>query len=207
LQDPVVQYAIDNNDVVIKARDIPGSSPAEFVQNCLNPPDRNAAATAGLVANTNANTVWTCPNRPSFPAYEAEYPQWAIGYHYFGGITTWHNPQGYFPSRSPVKTASSRPGWCLASDAVMKVDGKWGGVSGVTRDSAYKNCPQHCRPGSKVPIGGNEVFIDGSARWVKAALMYYLTTWNTDGSRMGYFYQDDTGDIPVTALPRLAFKP
>ena len=22
-----------------------------------------------------------------------------------------------------------------------------------------------------------------------------------------YFYQDDTGDIPVTALPRLAFKP
>lgn len=200
-------YALDNNDKVIKARDIPGSSPVEFVQDCLNPPDRNAAATAGLVATTNANTVWTCPNRPSFPTYEPEYPQWVIGYHYFGGITTWHNPLGYFPSRSPVKTALSRPDWCLASDALMKVDGAWGGVPGVSRDSAYKDCPQHCNPGSKVPIGGNEVFMDGSARWVPAKQMYYLTTWNTGGSRIGYFYQVDTGTIPAAALAQLAFKP
>jgi type II secretory pathway pseudopilin PulG len=201
-------YALDNNDKVIKARDIPGSSPTLFVQTCLNPPDRDAAITVGLVAQTNASTVWTCPNRPSFPTYEPEYPQWVIGFHWFGGMTDWYNPAGRFPGRSPVKLAASNPGWCLASDSIMKVDGRWGGVPGVSRDSAYKNCPQHCPPGSKVPIGGNELFIDGSARWVPAKHMYYLTTWNTDGTRIGYFYQDDIGTIPATALnTTLAFKP
>jgi prepilin-type N-terminal cleavage/methylation domain-containing protein len=188
-------YALDNSDKVIKARDIPGSSPVEFVQDCLNPPDRNAAATAGLVANTNSRTVWTCPNRPTFPNYEPEYPQWVIGYHYFGGITTWHNPLGHFPSSSPVKISLSNPDWCLASDAIMRVDGRWGGVPGVSRDTAYKDCPQHCAPGSKVPVGGNEVFIDGSARWVKFDQMRYITTWSTGGDRVGFFFQQDLGAL------------
>lgn len=198
-------YALDNNDRVIKARDIPGTR--FFVQNCLNPPDRNAAVSAGLVAMTNANTVWTCPNRPSFPTYEPEYPQWVIGYHYFGGITNWYNPAGQFGAYSPVKIGLSKPTWCLASDALMKVDGRWGGVPGVSRDSAYKDCPQHCPPGSRVPEGGNEVFIDGSARWIKAPQMYYLTTWSIDGSRIGYFYQEDLPPQLVPHLAQLAFKP
>jgi hypothetical protein len=89
----------------------------------------------------------------------------------------------------------------------MKVDGRWGGVPGVTRDTAYKDCPQHCPPGSKVPVGGNEVFIDGSTRWIAAKQMYYLTTWNTDGSRIGYFYQDEVPPELAGKLFQLAFKP
>lgn len=198
-------YALDNEDRVIKARDIPGTG--YFVQNCLNPPDRAAAATVGLGVQTNTASVWTCPNRPSFPTYEPEYPQWVIGYHYFGGITNWFNPMGQFAARSPVKTTQSRPSWCLASDAVMKVDGAWGGVRGVTRDSAYKDCPQHRSGSSKIPEGGNQLFLDTSVRWISAKQMYYLTTWSTDGSRIGYFWQEDTGDIPSAKLAQLAFKP
>ncbi|MBU6402439.1 MAG: hypothetical protein KGS61_19135, partial [Verrucomicrobia bacterium] len=141
------------------------------------------------------NTVWTCPNRPSFPTYEAEFPQWVIGYTYFGGISTWHNPLGHFPSFSPVKVSQSNPDWCLASDMLMRVDGRWGGVPGVSRDTAYKDCPQHCLPGSKVPVGGNEVFIDGSARWVQFNQMRYITTWSTAGDRVGFFFQDDLGAL------------
>ncbi len=201
----VTVYSLDNNDKVVKARDIPGTS--FFVQTCLNPPDREAAASCGLVVQTNTSSVWTCPNRPGFPTYEPEYPQWVIGYHYFGGITNWYNPAGQFAAHSPVKTSTSRPTWCLASDSVMKVDGAWGGKPGVTRDTAFKGTPPHCVSGSKLPEGANEVFIDGSTRWIPVKQMYYFTTWNTDGSRIGYFWQDDPGDIPAAKLSQLAFKP
>src|SRR5690348_14826760 len=82
-------YAQDNQDKILRARDIPGQN--LFVQVCLNPPEQAAAATMGLVVQSNTASVWTCPNRPGFPLYEASYPQWDIGYQYFGGITNWHN--------------------------------------------------------------------------------------------------------------------
>ena len=53
----------------------------------------------------------------------------------------------------------------------MKIDSKWGGG----RDSAYKDAPQHRNATSRVPAGGNQVFIDGSARFIKFEKMYYLT--------------------------------
>src|SRR5574339_457871 len=59
-------YALENQDRVVLARIIPGST-------------------------VQTNNVWTCPNRPGFPTYEAAYPQYNIGYQYFGGITTWRN--------------------------------------------------------------------------------------------------------------------
>src|ERR1043166_9273486 len=81
-------YAVDNADYVISAR----WSANTFVQNCLNPPEATNSATAGLIATTSYASVWTCPNRPGLPVYEAAYPQWVIGYQYFGGITNWLNP-------------------------------------------------------------------------------------------------------------------
>jgi hypothetical protein len=59
----------------------------------------------------------------------------------------------------------------------------------------------------KVPVGGNQLFIDGSTRWIKARTMYFLTTWAV-GTRDGYFYQDDS-DFPAnlrSALPNLRFQ-
>ena len=91
-------YAVDNNDRVLQAR----WSANYFVQNCLNPPEAAAAAMVGLVVQSNVASVWTCPNRPGLPVFEPQYPQWVLGYQYFGGITNWNNPAGSFPARSPV---------------------------------------------------------------------------------------------------------
>jgi prepilin-type N-terminal cleavage/methylation domain-containing protein len=190
-------YALDNNDRVVEAR-------ANSVQIALNPPERNAAATIGLVIATNSPGIWTCPNRPTFPTYEKDYDQWIIGYQYYGGISTWINPAGTFPSRSPVKLGLSQPGWTLAADAVMKIDGAWGGKKGTSRDSAYKDMPPH-RFSNGNPEGGNQVFVDGSAQWIKFQRMYFLHSWDT-AARDSYMYQQDVDPKLEPKLPQLAAK-
>ena len=200
-------YAQDNQDKVLHARDIPGSENL-FVQVCLNPPEQAAAATVGLTVQSNRNSVWTCPNRPGFPMYEPSYPQWDIGYQYFGGITNWHNPAGDFGSYSPVKLAQSKSTWALAADCVCKIDGAWGLPVGSARDDIiYSNTPQHRGPQSRVPLGGNQVFADGSARWIRFEQMLYLTTWSTDGTRIYYFYQDDLPPAIQKVIAQLRAKP
>src|SRR3954468_9241302 len=87
-------YAVDNADQVVKVR----TNGAQTVQNCLNPPEADASSTVGLKisgAITNGN-VWTCPSRPGLPVFEPSFPQWVIGYQYFGGAVTWANPAGTF---------------------------------------------------------------------------------------------------------------
>lgn len=195
-------YAGDSQDRVVQARNIPGSNPERFVQIAINPPEAAAAKTVGLSVQTN--NIWTCPNRPGFPTYEAEYPQYNIGYQYFGGITRWMTIGYDGPSRSPVKTSTSRPHWVLAADATLKVNNVWGGKD---RDVAYANIPPHKSPGGK-PSGGNQLYIDGSAEWVKAQKMYGLTCWGDPNGRLGYFYQDPV-DFPaalVSRLPSLQFR-
>jgi prepilin-type N-terminal cleavage/methylation domain-containing protein len=196
-------YALDNQDRVVLARNIPGSNPARFVQIAINPPDAAAAKSVGLTVQTN--NVWTCPNRPGFPTYEDAYPQYNIGYQYFGGITEWLAKNNVtYPSRSPVKVSTSRPHWVLAADATMKVLGTWGGVD---RDVAYANIPPHKNARGSLPAGGNHLLIDGSAKWVKAQTLYGLHTWADPGSRLGYFYQDPS-DFPAalqSALPSMRF--
>ena len=177
-------YADDNRDKVVEAR-------LGQVQICLNPPERAAAASVNLTiySNSSAGQIWTCPNRPTFPQYERDFDQWVIGFQYFGGITNWMNPAGNFPSRSPVKASQSQPSWVLAADANMKVDGRWGGG----RDTSFKDMPPHRRP-NRLPEGGNELFMDGSARWIRFDQMLFIHSWNTGGSRDAYFYQEDLGD-------------
>jgi prepilin-type N-terminal cleavage/methylation domain-containing protein len=149
-------YADDNQDKVIEAR-------FAQVQICLNPPEEKAAATVNLVVSNAHGLIWTCPNRPDFPQYEKAYDQWVIGFQYFGGITNWINPAGTFPSRSPVKASSAQPNWVLAADANMRIDGQWGGG----RDTAFKGMPPHKNSKTSLPEGGNELFMDGSARWIR----------------------------------------
>jgi prepilin-type N-terminal cleavage/methylation domain-containing protein len=179
-------YADDNKDQMLEAR-------FGEVQICLNPPEERAAATVGLTVNTNSGVsqIWTCPNRPTFPQFEAQYPQWVIGYQYFGGIKTWKNPLGDFPSRSPIKSSLSQPGWVMAADANMKVDGRWGGG----RDTSFKNMPPHKSRGPVgLPEGGNQLYMDGSANWVKFEKMLFIHSWNVGGSRDAYFFQQDLGE-------------
>jgi len=200
-------YAQDNQDKILHARDIPGQENL-FVQVCLNPPEQAAAATMGLVVQSNTSSVWTCPNRPGFPLYEPSYPQWDIGYQFFGGITNWHNPAGDFGSYSPVKLTQSKPNWALAADCVCKIDGSWGLPLGTARDDIiYSNTPQHQGTHSRIPQGGNEAFADGSARWIRFEQMLYLTTWATDGTRIYYFFQDDLPPSIQSVIGQLRAKP
>lgn len=178
----MIIYADDNEDVLLKAR-------GGTVQIALDPPEQEAAATVGLTVATNnaVAQIWTCPNRPSFPQYEGGgLNQWLIGFQYFGGIEQWINPAGTFKSHSPVKTSTSQPRWVLAADAVMKIDGEWGGG----RDIAFKNMPPHVT-GNGLPDGGNQLYMDGSASWSNFEEMLFLHSWTAGGNRDAYFHQDD----------------
>jgi len=196
-------YALDNSDWVLSARWSSGS----FVQNCLNPPEASAAAAVGLTVRSNFNSVWTCANRPGLPVYEPQFPQWVIGFQYFGGLTNWYNPAGTFPSRSPVKISQSKATYVLAADAVGKINGTWGGNE-AGREFVYANMPQHRGTRGKIPAGGNQVFADGSAQWYKFERMYFLTTWSLS-SRVYYFFQNpsDFPDVLKARLSVLAARP
>ena len=190
-------YAQDSQDRVVEAR-------FKQVQIALNPPEGALAATVGLTMSTNksAAQIWTCPGRPGFPTFEADYDQWVIGFQYFGGIEKWTNPAGTFDSSSPVKTSTAGPGWVLAADANLKIDGKWGGG----RDTAFKGMPPH-KAASGAPAGGNEVFMDGSARWIKFEKMLFLHSWSAAGDRDAYFYQEDIGPLLEKQIAKLRAKP
>ncbi|MGV3774589.1 MAG: type II secretion system protein [Verrucomicrobiales bacterium] len=169
-------YAGDNEDKVFQAR-------GGVVQIALDPPETNSAAMVAL-----RGPIWTCPGRPQFPQHEPQFNQLIIGFQYYGGITNWINKSGTFRSRSPVKLGNSQPNWVLAADTNMKVDGQWGGG----RDTAFKNIPPH-KGGNAWPAGGNQVFVDGSARWINFDKMIFIHSWTANGSRDAYFYQEDLG--------------
>jgi len=196
-------YAADNGDKLFSARQ-------GLVQIALDPLEQAAVKTVGLTIFSNAPThqIWTCPNRPTFPQYEAEFDSWELGFQYFGGISTWMNPAGSFPSRSPVKVSLARPGWVLAADATLKIDDQWGGG----RVTAFKDMPPH-RGRNNVPVGGNELFMDGSARWFKAQEMFFLHSWGPTwtGQRISYLYQDSSDFDPTLRQPpvlnSLKFRP
>jgi prepilin-type N-terminal cleavage/methylation domain-containing protein len=198
-------FAGNNNDKVVPARAAPGN-PVLYVQNAFNPADVGTNATIIGLLPTNTASIWTCPNRPGLPYFDQFYSQWDIGYQYFGGITNWNTPVSSFPSRSPVKLSQSQPYWTLAADAVIECENGWGQPTMLLPDvQAYSNLPQHHGSDSLVPQGGNQVFVDGSARWIQLEKMRLLNTWRTDGSRQCYFYQDPK-DFPP-ALIRILNTP
>ena len=134
---------------------------------------------------------------PGLPFPDIGNGQWIIGYQYFGGFTQWSPPSGTIPgTHSPVKLSRSLPYWCLAADLIEKVDGKWGTPDQylpATAQAAYQNLPQHRQGNHKYPEGGNEVFVDCSARFCKIETMCQFTTWYP-GNRKLWFYQN-TADI------------
>ncbi len=201
-------YASENLERVVEARN-------GQVQVALNPPEASAARTVGLVVGSNyTSSVWNCPSRPPrYPVYEADpYNQWVIGYQYFGGVTNWMNPafsSGMGKSYSPVKLSASPPHWTLAADTVMMIGGKWG-----TDDrDIFSGVPPHRRSSSAVPSGGNQVFVDGSSRWIRTSDMSFFHSWSPSwtGGRVAYFYQDPkdfSGIIGTLAVQNsLRFRP
>jgi prepilin-type N-terminal cleavage/methylation domain-containing protein len=202
-------YGGDNHDWVIPAKpgdndnNQPGDPP--FVQYAIDSMYSNLVQGAGLPFNTNTPCVWACPEIPGLPFPDTiNYPQWIIGYQYFGGFTEWspNGNVGAIPgTHSPVKLSESMPYWCFAADLVAKIDGTWGGsealITSPDIDKSYKYWPPHRGPNHLSPAGGNEVFVDGSARWYPVATMYAFTTWTTANTL--WFYQS-TADITEPAI-------
>jgi prepilin-type N-terminal cleavage/methylation domain-containing protein len=196
-------YAGDNNDLLISARPVTTTT---FNQVALNVTDASGAKSVNLNVQSNGPSIWSCPGRPNVnvPVYDptpggSPNPQWDIGYQYFGGITTWNNyvyTGGLKPSLSPVKLGFSKPYWCLAADVIAHPTGGWGAIPAGGSLQIYQSLPAHHSGGSLRPPGGNEVFCDDSAQWIKVDQMRMLTSWLTDGSRDFYFYQDSK-DFPA----------
>ena len=184
----------DNNDTLPVAGSTAGFG---------NPPDHpillentNIAvwAAAGLVVSTNGSAnAWSCANRPGLANLNTANNQWTLGFAYFGGIATWKNNLGSFPARSPIKLANAKPSWMIAADFVVKFDGKWGDNANQPPPSGFSNLPAHKDKGG-LPAGGNEVFSDGSAQWIRAKQMYFIHSWNTT-TREIYFWQEDLGTL------------
>lgn len=196
-------YASDSKEVLLSARPQSMASPGSlaFVQLAIDWSDANGLPAVGLTMQSNAPSIWSCPNRPGLPDFDSTYNQWNIGYQYFGGIATWVNPVGTMTSCSPVKMTESKPFWTLAADAVVEVSGTWGGYSGVDPDLC-SNLPPHRSGGSTFPDGGNQVFCDGSAQWIPISQMRMFTSWaggTAQDDKNCYFYQNRF-DLPEALL-------
>jgi hypothetical protein len=140
--------------------------------------------------------------------------QWVIGYQYFGGFTGWTPPGGTIPgTHSPVKLTQSQPYWCLAADLIWKINGVWGTPDAdlpAQVQLAFKYIPQHREGNHPYPEGGNEVFVDGSAKFCQVATMYQFTTWGSTGLRQLWFYQslqDITDSNTLQFISTLKWKP
>jgi len=82
----------------------------------------------------------------------------------------------------------------LAADLVAQENGLGTSWSvPYTPGSGWSSLPAHIDNGKTLPAGGTEVFIDGSARWIKANTMLFIHSWST--ARPLYFYQDDLGAL------------
>jgi prepilin-type N-terminal cleavage/methylation domain-containing protein len=212
-------YAGDYQDLVVGAKPsdndsaTPGNPP--FVQYAINSMYVDSLKAAGIpFSSTNAPSVWCCPDIPGLPYPDtANYPQWIIGYQYFGGFTEW-SPGGTIGlitgTHSPVKLSQSQPYWCLAADLVAKINGTWGGSESLITvpaiDASYKYWPPHHKGTARSPEGGNEAFIDGSASWCKVETMYQFTTW-TSANKLWFYQRTDDINLSAVALNTLKWNP
>ena len=198
-----LMYASDNQDYVP-----PASNNVFPIQVNTNQVAMSVWASVGVsVAQTNGPSVWDCPDRPGFPKLSGT--QIVTAYQYYGGITNWINNLGSHPSASPVKMALSKSTWMLAADVVAQPDGSdWTmpGTDSPDNLSGWSYLPAH-RDSGLHPAGANEVFADGSARWIQTkGIMRFLHSWadpSDPSPRRLYFYQEDLGPYWSTKTDNL----
>jgi prepilin-type N-terminal cleavage/methylation domain-containing protein len=199
-------YAGDNNDTYAPAAFNAGwgrQNPIELDATLLA-----SAAELGFKTNfinftlgySTRATIWTCPERPTLPApNQWPNPQtWAMGYQYYGGITNWYNSGGTAQvngrpvSGSPIKSSSAKPTWMLAADAVVDFatppTAQWSLTPAPPPSSGWTALPAHKQ--GNVAVGGNELFVDGSASWINTRQM---RSYYNGGGRYFFFYQSDLG--------------
>jgi prepilin-type N-terminal cleavage/methylation domain-containing protein len=189
-----ILYATDYNDRFPAAAFDAGwnnFNPIMLASNLVTVATDLGFKTNSLVAGVSTGpSIWTCPNRPALPNTSGA--TWALGYQYFGGVDNWIYGGTKYPSLSPIKTSIGKPMWMLASDLVIQFSGGAWNDPTSTSTSGWTSLPAHRRNGD-IPSGGNELFADGSGRWVKAGMMRNLYT--PVSGRQFYFYQDDMGTL------------
>ncbi len=209
----MTSYAHDNNDLFYPSKHASTNDTDGFVPNALEKVSEANVALFGLKRTAETPSIWACPNRPGLPVFEKDLNnrvrnlnQWVIGYSYFGGVTNWFNQAftNSIPSRSPVRLSDSKPDWVLAADSVLRVNGKWDDAAeGQRPRPIYWNLPPHHGSGSKLPTGGNELFADGSAKWISFDKMYFLTTWKGQTDNHQFFFYQDSDDFDPKLLEHL----
>jgi prepilin-type N-terminal cleavage/methylation domain-containing protein len=134
-------------------------------------------------------------------------------YQYFGGITKWTNLPGLpkaidsakgGPIPSPVFLDQMSPKMALVADCVAKRhEDVWGQYEYDPDgwDRWLEDTPPHKGVNGGQPVGGNQVFADGSGRWIDFNDMLQLTRW--DEETVLFFYQEElfgyrpnTGSVP-----------
>jgi prepilin-type N-terminal cleavage/methylation domain-containing protein len=191
----VIIYAGDNNDYVLGAN-ATTDKPIIIATSSTSP---EAWKQSGLEIKTNGASMWSCPNRSGIPLMNAAGTTFNIGYQYYGGMPNWKGSVATVKSSSPIKTTLSKPGWMLAADVIARTTVKSDGSSGgpwtwtvpLIGGSGWSSLPAH-KSKNGLPEGGNEGFIDGSAKWVKAKDMLFIHTWDNSNFEF-YFYQEDLG--------------
>jgi prepilin-type N-terminal cleavage/methylation domain-containing protein len=196
-------YVGDNND-----KFMPAAMDASWgIQNPIELDESVLVSSADLGFATNSiengasssPTIWTCPDRPTLPAFTANASggTWAIGYQYYGGVKKWSMNQNgtiqMVDSASPIKASISKAAWMLAADLVVNLATPpmhvWGDVT-QPPNSGWTSLPAH--KARSLPAGGNEVFMDGSVSWIDAREMYNVYSANNN-TRNFYFYQSNWG--------------
>jgi prepilin-type N-terminal cleavage/methylation domain-containing protein/prepilin-type processing-associated H-X9-DG protein len=171
--------------------------------------------TYGMVIKTNSseqNNVWSCPERTYLPRQDPNATTTiAIGYQYYGGMTSWVNPAGTFANPpSPVKLSNSKPRWCLAAESNCRIvnqlpgfpaiDVGWGADGYVPGEPI--RVPHPARVGTH-PAGGNILFVDGSANWVKFQSMFFMNTDSANLNNRWFAYQEDWGNLTGNNLNKM----
>jgi len=185
-------YAGDNADRVFPALNLGSAAAPNFHPLALSfSATSDSMKSIGMTLKTtpsDQNNTWSCPNRLFLPRQDTANPdQIALGYQYFGGITEWHNPVGTMRGLSPVKLSNSKPGWVLAAESNARFTPEGWGYDGFVAGKPVR--VPHPKRGRTSPEGGNQVFVDGSVKWIKFDQMLFLTSWNV-GARRLFAYQE-----------------
>ena len=205
-----IMYAGDFNDKLFAPRQTGTSFNPVGVDATMLP----TLKSYGMTVKTNSseeNNVWSCPERNFLPRVDPyDSTVVAIGYEYFGGVTYWNNSSSgsAIPNPpSPVKLANSRPRWCLAAESNCRIINPFGsytyvgwGGDGATIGEKPR-VPHPARVGTH-PAGGNILFVDGSANWVKFENMYFMNTFDTAYARF-FAYQEDWGNLTASDLNKM----
>lgn len=194
----LTMYASDNNDKLFA----PLMIGAAFHPLALDIVWQDTLKSYGMVLKdqpNDVNNIWSCPSRSFLPRKDPTTPtQIALGYQYFGGVTTWNNAAGTIANApSPSKLSTANPMWCLAAEANARFTPEGWGADGAT--AGFPARVPHPRSGKSHPDGGAQLFTDGSSRWVKFENMYFINSWNP-GSRRLFAYQEEWRGVSVAQL-------